>query len=258
MDALIGHTGFVGSNLARQGKFEALFNSKNIEQMRGGRFGLVVCAGVQAKKWWANQNPEADWKGISQLLDVLNSIQAEKFALISTVDVYPNPVGVTESTPITGNNHVYGAHRYRIEESARRQFPNGYVVRLPGLFGHGLKKNVIFDLLHDNNLEQINPESVYQYYNLDHLWPDIQLCFQKDLHLLNVATEPVRTAEIIDRYFPERRSRVGPPQSFRMTYDMRSEYASLWGSGVEGYLYGQPAVLREIGVFVAQARAAVQ
>src|SRR5205823_2320580 len=107
MDALVGHTGFVGSNLASQRQFGALFNSKNIEEMGGGSFGLVVCAGVQAKKWWANQNPEADWQGIVRLLDVLKSIQAETFVLISTVDVYTNPMGVTESTPIAGDNHVY-------------------------------------------------------------------------------------------------------------------------------------------------------
>ena len=33
--ALIGHTGFVGSNLARQGAFDALYNSSNIESIAG-------------------------------------------------------------------------------------------------------------------------------------------------------------------------------------------------------------------------------
>ena len=48
MDALIGHTGFVGSNLTNKHTFPALFNSTNIEEMRGGTFDSVVCAGVQA------------------------------------------------------------------------------------------------------------------------------------------------------------------------------------------------------------------
>ena len=33
--ALIGYTGFVGSNLLRQRAFDATFNSKNIEQISG-------------------------------------------------------------------------------------------------------------------------------------------------------------------------------------------------------------------------------
>jgi hypothetical protein len=49
--ALIGHTGFVGSNLADQCNYSDCFNSKNISEMRGRSFDLVVCAGIQAKKW---------------------------------------------------------------------------------------------------------------------------------------------------------------------------------------------------------------
>ena len=258
MDALIGYTGFVGSNLASQRQFGTLFNSQNIKEMRGGGFGLVICAGVQAKKWWANQNPDADWQGIEKLLEVLKSIRAEKFVLISTVDVYPNPMGVTESTPIVGDNHVYGDHRFKVEEFVRAHFSQSYVVRLPGLFGPGLKKNVIFDLLHDNCLNQINPESVYQYYDLKHLWHDVQLCIENEIHLLNIATEPVHTRDIVERYFPEHWSHIGAPQSFRMTYDMRSQYGTMWGSHANGYLYDHSTILREIGEFVSRARATIQ
>jgi hypothetical protein len=36
MDALIGHTGFVGSNLVNQHKFPALFDSREIEETHQG------------------------------------------------------------------------------------------------------------------------------------------------------------------------------------------------------------------------------
>ena len=49
--ALIGNTGFVGGNLLRQQPFDALFNSKNIDDIAGRSFDLVVCAGVRAEKW---------------------------------------------------------------------------------------------------------------------------------------------------------------------------------------------------------------
>ena len=44
MDALIGYTGFVGGNLHRQHAFDALFNSKNIEEIRGRSFARIVHA----------------------------------------------------------------------------------------------------------------------------------------------------------------------------------------------------------------------
>ena len=251
MDALIGHTGFVGSNLTSQHTFPALFNSTNIEEMRGGTFDSVVCAGVQAKKWWANQNPEADRVAIQKLLAVLGTIQVRKFILISTVDVYPTPFHVVESTPINGENHAYGKHRYAVEEFVRERFPGGLVLRLPGLFGRGLKKNVIYDLLHSNCLEQINPEGVFQYYSLDRLWNDIQRGVAANLALLNIATEPVKTADIIQNYFPHQGTRVGPSKPFTVNYDMRTEYANLWNSNAEGYLYDRQTLLGEIGAFVS-------
>ena len=62
--ALIGYTGFVGSNLARQLRFDATYNTSNIESIAGEEFDLLVCAGVRAEKWIANANPDADRAGI--------------------------------------------------------------------------------------------------------------------------------------------------------------------------------------------------
>ncbi|RYD84830.1 MAG: NAD(P)-dependent oxidoreductase [Verrucomicrobiaceae bacterium] len=257
MDALIGYTGFVGSNLALQHPFNAVFHSRNIDDMRHREFERVICAGVQAKKWWANEKPAEDWSGIRRLLDVLETIQTKEFVLISTVDVYPQPKGVTETTFPDGENHAYGRHRLAVEQFAREHFSQSTILRLPGLFGRNLKKNVIFDLLHDNCLAQINPSSVYQYYNLDHLWSDIVRCQEAKLPLLNLATEPVPTANILDRYFPEKRGLVGESKVFAINYDMRTEHAVLWKSKIDGYLYDRETVLEEIGLFIGKEKTAL-
>ena len=92
-DALIGHTGFVGGTLDRAGwPFAARYNSRNIESMRGESFKTVICAGVSAVKWKANREPEADWARIERLINVLETIEVERFVLISTVDVSPTNV----------------------------------------------------------------------------------------------------------------------------------------------------------------------
>src|SRR6185436_17101113 len=99
MRGLIGHTGFVGSNLARQTRFDATFNSSNIESIAGQEFELLVIAGVRAEKWIANANPEQDMAAIDRLLAPLKNAKARQVVLISTVDVFVPPIEVDESTP---------------------------------------------------------------------------------------------------------------------------------------------------------------
>jgi hypothetical protein len=249
--ALIGYTGFVGSNLANQARFTDAYNSKNIETMRGLSYDLVVCAGAPAGKWLANKQPDEDRATISRLVEVLRSVHAKRFVLISTVDVYPVPVGVDENTSLEGvANHAYGSHRYELERAIER-FEARHVLRLPGLFGRGLKKNVIFDLLNDNCLDVINPTSVFQYYDLSLLWDDIQVAIKNDLSLLNFATEPIETQEIVDRFFPGKV--LGQNRAPRATYDMRSIHAGAWGNA-SGYLYDKAAVLSRLKSFIAEVR----
>jgi len=249
--ALIGHTGFVGSNLDQQHAFSQRFNSKNIEEIRGQKFDLVVTAGVQAKKWWANQNPAEDWAQIERLLDALASVQAERFVLISTIDVYPKPCGVDESTPVEEDaRNAYGTHRLRVEKAVQSRFKETCIIRLPGLFGNGLKKNVIFDLIHDNILETINPASRFQYYFLDHLWADINRCLNAKLPLVNFATEPVATSTILERFFPGKV--VGSNPAPAAAYDFRTCHNNTLG-GENGYLYDRETVVRDIGIYLKRA-----
>ena len=60
MNALVGYTGFVGSNLYTQGKFDCVYNSKNITEAFETYPDLLVYAGLRAEKYLANQAPEKD------------------------------------------------------------------------------------------------------------------------------------------------------------------------------------------------------
>jgi nucleoside-diphosphate-sugar epimerase len=250
--ALIGHTGFVGSNLAAQHSWTACFNSKNIGSIAGQTFDTVVCAGVQAVKYWANAHPAEDWQGIQNLLTPLESVTATRFILLSTIDVYPSPIAVNEDDAISSENHAYGRHRLAVETFVRNRFPLHHIVRLPGLFGPGLKKNVIFDLLHYHCLEAIQPESVFQYYHLKHLTADLVKVIGHGLPLLNLATEPIPTRIIIERF--AQGEKVGARAGNPGRYDFHSKHASLWG-GSPSYLYEAPAVLADMEEFFTQERA---
>jgi nucleoside-diphosphate-sugar epimerase len=246
-DALIGCTGFVGGNLLRQARFDALYHSRNIDEIRGRTFGTVVCAGARAEKWKANQDPAADRAGLRPLTDALATVRAERLVLVSTVDVFGDPVGVDEETPVDPDlATAYGRHRHELEQFAAERF-EALVVRLPGLFGPGLRKNVIYDLLHDHQVGRINPAGVYQYYNLDRLWADVNTALRHGLRLVHFATEPVSTGEMAARAFGRTLPAATAPGA---RYDFRTRHASLYG-GRGGYLCDREQVLAELTAFVA-------
>ena len=249
-NALIGFTGFVGANLTTQAHFDALFNSSNIESIAGGEFDFLVFAGAQSKKWWANQNPDADWAGIQKAISPLSTAKAAKAILISTIDVLPpDEAHADELTDChTGPKISYGYNRLRLEDAFRAIFPDAWIVRLPALFGPGLKKNVIFDLLHDNGVEKINPASAFQYYDLTRLWSDIAIVMRENLPLVHLFTEPVGTREILERFFPN--TAVGGDASPEAHYDYRTRHGRLFG-GDNRYIEDRASVVARLGVFIS-------
>lgn len=62
MIALVGYTGFVGSNIyaAAGGKIGAVYNSKNIREAYGTNPDLLIYAGLRAEKYLADHNREKD------------------------------------------------------------------------------------------------------------------------------------------------------------------------------------------------------
>lgn len=148
--ALIGYTGFVGSNLVEQHHFEKLYNSKNISEIAGQEIDLVVCAGVSAIKWLANQQPQVDIDNIEKLKQCLTKVKVKHLVLVSTIDVYDTPLAVDEDVvPDANKQDYYGKHRYLLEKwvSEQANFKNYTIIRLPGLFGNHIKKNLVFDIM---------------------------------------------------------------------------------------------------------------
>jgi nucleoside-diphosphate-sugar epimerase len=245
---LIGNSGFVGGNLARQYSFDDCYNSRNIEQIRGRSYDLLVCCGVSAVKWHANRFPAEDRARIDRLLKQLSYVRATRAILISTVDVYPSTKGVDESfDPHGHSNHPYGINRLHVEDTIREFFGSAHVVRLPALFGPGLKKNVIYDLLHDNCLDAIHPHGSFQYYDVRRLWRDLQTVTGNNLSVVNFATGPIETSEIVRRYFPAKQivSEAATPPG----YDMRTKYADHFNGG-GGYIYRSEEVLADMGDWI--------
>ncbi len=148
MKVLVGHTGFVGSNLLESNAFDLCFNSKNIANSFGLNPNLLVYSGVRAEKFLANKDPENDFKIILDAIENIKKINPKQIVLISTVDVYPDPIAVNENTEIDSDIlQPYGKNRLYLENWVASNFNDYLIIRLPGLFGKNIKKNFIFDLI---------------------------------------------------------------------------------------------------------------
>ena len=227
-DALIGYTGFVGSNLEATHEFGARYNSKNIAEIEGQSFGLLVCAGAPAKKWYANLHPEEDKETLDGLMGHLSKVKAERVVLISTVDVFKNPYLADENTPVDMEGlSAYGLNRRRLELFVLEHFANVLLVRLPGLVGRGLKKNILFDFHNNNQLGKIDSRGVFQFYPVSRLWDDIVRSRENGLSLVHLTSAPVSVADVAREVWGrEFRNEVLPKPA---RYDFRSAHAGIWG-----------------------------
>lgn len=306
MKALVGYTGFVGSNLYAKGDFDAVYRSTNIEDAYGTEPDLLVYAGLRAEKYLANHAPGKDMEQILKAEENIEKINPKKLVLISTIDVFQTPKGVDENSPIeTKDLHAYGYNRYQLELWVRERYPDALIVRLPGLFGKNIKKNFIYDLinvipfmlkaekfeelagrdaalkkyyhLQDNGFYKVDvpdedreelksrfkklgfsalhftdSRSVYQFYNLGHLWWDIQTALDAGITLWHSATEPVSAGEVYEYAVGEKfvNELGGTPAD----YDYRTIYAELFG-GENSYISSKECVLEEIKKFVESIKA---
>jgi hypothetical protein len=242
--ALIGASGFVGSLLRRQTGFAYQFRRSNIGDLDGRTFSTVVCTAAPAQKWLANREPEADRRNLDALMAHLDTIRCERFVLVSTVDVFRNPVGVDEASEVEEQGlHAYGLHRRLLEQFVARRFPGSLVARLPGLVGPGLRKNVIFDFLNGNNLHAVDSRGCFQFYPMVNLWADLQAALAAGLPLVHLTAEPVSVADVASLGF-----NIGFTQELGGTparYDLRTRHAGLFG-GRDGYQYSRRESLQAI------------
>lgn len=247
--ALIGHTGFVGGNIQRQWEFSHFYNSRNISEIEGQSFDLLVFAGVQARRWWANLHPDKDRAGIQSALSHLEEVQADRVVVISTIDCTPPERGADENSRAQGKELcAYGGNRLEMEKWFKERWESrACVVRLPDLFGPGLKKNALFDLIHDNLLEKVNPDSIYQFYDLSLLGEHLDVAVQHELPLVQLVTEPCTIEEVRAQLFPHRE--IGSEAGGAVVHEFRSVHAELFG-GSDGYVLMRSEVMNRLASFV--------
>ena len=145
---LVGSTGFVGQNLMQSHCFDEAYHSTNIAQAYGTCPDILVYAGMPGTKFLANRFPEKDREKLMQAKENIVKIGAKKVILISTVDVYNCFPCTEECLPTNSAFQSYGNHRLLLETWCKEHVRDLHIIRLPGIYGDGLKKNLIYDIIH--------------------------------------------------------------------------------------------------------------
>ncbi|NYE21038.1 NAD-dependent epimerase/dehydratase family protein [Microbacterium immunditiarum] len=256
--ALIGYTGFVGTNIHAVQPFDDLYNSSNIGDIAGREYDLVVSAGNRADSHRINTHGAEDRREIDGLVDLVLQARIRKLVLISTVCVYPEGGSPDEGTPLTEDGLTpYGVNRLHQERRLAASVDTT-IVRLPQLYGNGLKKGVVYDLLNDYRVEYIRPQTEFQHYDVRRLWRDISTALDAGLESFNVATPPIANEDLAREVFGRDiadQEPLTPESPFAQMYtrNMTTRHAELFaGSGP--YLLSREDELAGLKAFVAEAR----
>lgn len=243
---IVGSTGFVGQTLMGDISFHYAFNSRNIEDLEDCPDGCnLYLSCLPATKWKVNQNLVEDIENINNLISILKKKRYARVYLISTIDVYgDSPHGVDEDYSPNYSGLNYGSNRLMFESLVKNylEYEKYYVFRLPALYGRGLKKNIIFDLMNNNQVEKINLNTKFQWYDMQDLSKDIcEFTYHNpDAEVFNLYPEPVLTLDIVERFFPEKKCSGGIP----FGYDFRTKYNET------GYIYDKEVTLKKLARFL--------
>ena len=245
---LIGATGFVGSNLQQQMQFDALLSSKNIGDFKGQSVDLALVAASDARKWYANQNPEEDRARIERVIADISAINIKRVLHFSTVDVYASKQGDEAALAGQVSADAYGGNRYLMEQALKERFTDVATIRLPGLYGPGLKKNIIFDISQGRDLSGFNPDSAFQWFDLLELKRIVDFVQRSKLKELNVCAEPLEVAELLEGIGLDISKVSGSAPLIR--YDIRTAHAAAFGADGD-YLFSKAQSLAGIKLFLA-------
>lgn len=248
-NSIIGYTGFIGKNLIRQTNFSYFFNTKNINQIHKKKYNLTFVCAPHAKKWWANKYPKKDTYIVNKLINNLKKIKTKKIILISTIDVYDQKILLDEDSTIDiHKSNIYGKNRLKVEKFIENNFKDHHIIRLPALYGKFLKKNILYDLLNDNNLADIRVKSKFQWYFVGNLMLDIKRVIRNNIKKINFFTEPISTLEIVDLFFKEKKIFLNK-KNLGITYDLKTKYSQTF-KGKNGYILNKKDNLRKIREFI--------
>ena len=205
---LFGHKGFVGSGIADyfiKNNIEFThIDRDNYSSFKGTKCSIFINAAGSSKKLLASKEPVLDFeKNFISTFNTLFDFRYDKYVYLSTIDVYDDFININNNSEeheiFEGNLSNYGFNKYLAEKVVRKYADKWLILRLGGMVGVNLKKNVVFDLLTNKNL-YVHPESEYQYINTSEVAEIIVKLSKFDNEIFNICGDGVITPkEIADK-----------------------------------------------------------
>jgi nucleoside-diphosphate-sugar epimerase len=140
---VIGGDGFVGFSVCSELKKKTNFvkiTRDNYSNYKNKEFKIIINAAMPSKRFWAKNNPELDYaETVTKTKNILSDFKFDKIVHISSVSARCQ------------FNTTYGKNK-KISEDLVTQTENHLVVRLGPMFGTGLTKGVLMDMLNNSKV----------------------------------------------------------------------------------------------------------
>jgi nucleoside-diphosphate-sugar epimerase len=188
---IIGHNGFVGQTvynyLADKHNLCGINSKTEVSSISSREFDVVInCAG-NAKKYIANKDPSLDFTMNTNVFSKILMLKMNHLIHISSIEASKPP----------DNN--YTISKLIIEKCSKLYFPKCTILRLGGLVGPNLKKNVVFDIANNKDLF-VTENSTYNYISTEKVAKIIEkiIHLKIDDEIINIAaSQPISVKDII-------------------------------------------------------------
>lgn len=155
---IVGAKGFLGRALCKVAKnynFQTVeITRQNYDKYKQEKFDILINSATPSRKYWALQNPFLDFHATVMLTaDLTYNWNYEKLIQISSMSV----------------NDDNSKHPYTINKKAAEiitSYKDHLIVRLSNLYGDGLSKGPLFDLLNSNKI-YVDIKSEYSFISTD-------------------------------------------------------------------------------------------
>jgi len=142
--AILGANGFVGSaiclELEKQNKQFKKITRANYTEFKDEKFDIIINSTMPSKRFWARQNPELDYEEtVLKTKNILSDFKFNKIIQISSI------------SSRCQLHTVYGKNKKKAEDLVKDS-KKYLIVRLAPLYGKGLTKGVLIDMLNNTKV----------------------------------------------------------------------------------------------------------
>jgi len=187
MRALIGSRGVVGQSILAHTDFESVFNRDNLDLLLPNHFESIVIAAPSGSRLMINNSSAQDDQDITQIVTAVQRSKCARVILFSSVDAVVMP------------NTPYGRNRQRLEHELS-DICDITVFRLSTLVGSAIKKNLLYDIKHQQFLNFVNAGAWQQWCLLDDLSRFVD--WAQPGQILNIVSEPIQNQDLLRRFCP--------------------------------------------------------